>query len=153
MVRGSWQTRVMLDNRRCLVSWILVCLVSTAGCQKFPSQVQLQQYQMENEKLLGELRAQKRKAEELEQKNSQLAQRLDETERLVAQSGTASPSSRISSNGSSSRRTYTPGAGTRSSFAPDPQSLGSPPATFGHLKQDDASVSNAPKWKPISKRP
>ncbi len=132
---------------------MLLAIVVTTGCQKFPSQVQLQQYQMENEKLLGELRAQKRRAEELEQKNSQLAQRLDETERLIAQGSSGSPASRLSSNTSSSRRNLSPGAGARPTFAPDPQSLGNPPASFGHLNPSTSGSASAPKWKPITKRP
>ncbi len=49
------------------------------------SHAQFQQAQMDNERLLSELRSHKKRADELQAKNEQLAQRLDESERLLAE--------------------------------------------------------------------
>jgi hypothetical protein len=44
----------------------------------------MRQYQLESDRLLSEFRSQKKRAEELEQRNYQLEQRLGESEKLIA---------------------------------------------------------------------
>jgi len=67
--------------------WILLivsCSLASTGCQRFPGSQAMRQYQLENDRLLAEFRAQKKRADESEVRNSQLEQRLAESEKLSA---------------------------------------------------------------------
>ncbi|MCY3008016.1 MAG: hypothetical protein NTV29_18830 [Planctomycetota bacterium] len=74
----------------------IVCLVlSTGGCQQWPGNHAMRQYQIESERLLSEFRSQKKRAEDLEQRNVQLERRLGESEREIAKLQGRNPSSRM----------------------------------------------------------
>lgn len=77
----------------------VVCLLlSTSGCQQWPGNHAMRQYQIESERLLSEYRSQKKRAEELEQRNVQLERRLGESEREIAKLQGRNPSSRMANN-------------------------------------------------------
>ena len=77
----------------------VVCLIlSTSGCQQWPGNHAMRQYQIESERLLSEYRSQKKRAEELEQRNVQLERRLGESEREIAKLQGRNPSSRMANN-------------------------------------------------------
>lgn len=132
----------------------------------------MRQYQLESDRLLSEFRSQKKRAEELEQRNQQLEQRLGESERLIAKLQGRS-SSRVAdnrnkpippndrtladiggaSNGPGPRRLpgpglpdATPGAGTPGT----PGRLTSGGYNGGEDLKGDPSRSN--QWRPISGR-
>jgi hypothetical protein len=118
---------------------------------------------MENERLLSEFRAQKKRADDLQAKNEQLAGRLDESERLLARSHLGKPSDRISSS-DPLRRNFNPmprgsgNAGSPSSgHGLDPKSLGSPKTGLGRdaMTSEEKNLSsspNQPQWRP-TRRP
>jgi len=76
------------ENLRCSAPFLILLVVScsfvSTGCQRFPGSQAMRQYQMENDRLLAEFRAQKKRADESEVRNSQLEQRLAESEKLSA---------------------------------------------------------------------
>jgi hypothetical protein len=77
----------------------VVCLIlSTSGCQQWPGNHAMRQYQIESERLLSEFRSQKKRAEDLEQRNVQLERRLGESEREIAKLQGRNPSSRMANN-------------------------------------------------------
>lgn len=139
-----------------LASTLAFMAVTLAGCQKLPSRAQLQQYQVENEKLLGELRSQKKRADDLASSNAQLAERLDEAERHLAQLPGSRSNNRITSDSFSSRRSAIDLPSGLGSPIPDPKSLSSP-ASFGRSTKLESGQldrnQDAPRWKPIPKRP
>jgi len=67
-----------------LILLVVSCLFVSTGCQRFPGSQAMRQYQLENDRLLAEFRAQKKRADESEVRNSQLEQRLAESEKLSA---------------------------------------------------------------------
>jgi hypothetical protein len=73
--------------------WLMPC---ASGCGLFGSGQQLKQLQSENDRLLAEYRAQRDRVTRLQETNAALEARVGEAERLLAQSGVSSPSSRIS---------------------------------------------------------
>ncbi|MCU0707572.1 MAG: DUF3450 domain-containing protein [Pirellula sp.] len=85
--------------RNCLWKWGVGCvaLMLMCGCQQWPGTQAMRQYQLESDRLLSEFRSQKKRAEELEQRNQQLEQRLGESERLIAKLQGRS-SSRVADN-------------------------------------------------------
>ena len=58
----------------------------------------MRQYQIESERLLSEYRSQKKRAEELEQRNVQLERRLVDSEREIAILQVRKPSPRMANN-------------------------------------------------------
>jgi hypothetical protein len=81
--RIDWKNSYCISTRNHWWSCIVVVLCLT-GCQQWPGNTAMRQYQLESDRLLSEFRAQKKRAEELEQRNVQLEQRLDETEKMLA---------------------------------------------------------------------
>jgi|GEM_PF-623267 len=67
-----------------LILLVVSCSFASTGCQRFPGSQAMRQYQLENDRLLAEFRAQKKRADESEVRNSQLEQRLAESEKLSA---------------------------------------------------------------------
>lgn len=67
---------------------IAVCLSSAltiiSGCQNGPMLGRMQQYQLENERLLSEFRSQKKEVEQLRADRTRLLQQQAETEKLAA---------------------------------------------------------------------
>lgn len=118
----------------------LVCLIlSTSGCQQWPGNHAMRQYQIESERLLSEYRSQKKRAEELEQRNVQLERRLGESEREIAKLQGRNPSSRMANN---------PGAsGTLSGLSSGSMSGGgglpdARPGTSGRFSSGNISPGN-----------
>jgi hypothetical protein len=81
-------------NLRRLRIWVMCCGFASlfAGCQQWPGTHAMKQYQLESDRLLSEFRSQKKRAEELEQRNQQLEKRLGESERMIAKLQGRSPS-------------------------------------------------------------
>lgn len=79
---------------------LLLCCLGLTGCQRFPGSQAMRQYQLESDRLLAEFRAQKKRADELEERKGQLEQRLAESEKLLARSlaGTSSRSTASNTN-------------------------------------------------------
>ena len=118
----------------------VVCLIlSTSGCQQWPGNHAMRQYQIESERLLSEYRSQKKRAEELEQRNVQLERRLGESEREIAKLQGRNPSSRMANN---------PGAsGTLSGLSSGSMSGGgglpdARPGTSGRFSSGNISPGN-----------
>lgn len=159
--------------RNCLWKWVVGCvaLMLTCGCQQWPGTQAMRQYQLESDRLLSEFRSQKKRAEELEQRNQQLEQRLGESERLIAKLQGRS-SSRVAdnrnkpfppndrtladiggvssgaTNGSGPRRL--PGPGLPDATPGTPGRLTSGGYNGGEDLKGDPSRSN--QWRPISGR-
>ena len=119
----------------------VVCLIlSTSGCQQWPGNHAMRQYQIESERLLSEYRSQKKRAEELEQRNVQLERRLGESEREIAKLQGRNPSSRMANN---------PGAsGTLSGLSSGSMSGGgglpdARPGTSGRFSSGNISPGNS----------
>ena len=118
----------------------VVCLIlSTSGCQQWPGNHAMRQYQIESERLLSEYRSQKKRAETLEQRNVQLERRLGESEREIAKLQGRNPSSRMANN---------PGAsGTLSGLSSGSMSGGgglpdARPGTSGRFSSGNISPGN-----------
>ena len=118
----------------------VVCLLlSTSGCQQWPGNHAMRQYQIESERLLSEYRSQMKRAEELEQRNVQLERRLGESEREIAKLQGRNPSSRMANN---------PGAsGTLSGLSSGSMSGGgglpdARPGTSGRFSSGNISPGN-----------
>jgi hypothetical protein len=84
---------------RFLMFGILALMIPATGCQRFPANQAMRQYQLESDRLLNEFRAQKKRADELEARNAQLENRLSESEKMLAlsQSGSSGRSNRTRS--------------------------------------------------------
>ena len=64
--------------------YLLSALTVCSGCQNGPMLGRMQQYQLENERLLSEFRAQKKEVELLRADKTRLLQQQAETEKLAA---------------------------------------------------------------------
>ncbi|MFM2013988.1 MAG: hypothetical protein RLZZ396_2772 [Planctomycetota bacterium] len=124
---------------------VLLCMVaSSVGCQQWPGNHAMRQYQIESERLLSEYRSQKKRAEELEQRNVQLERRLGESEREIAKLQGRNPSSRMAAN---------PGGSMISGGGlPDAR-----PGTSGRLSSGNTSLGpgdsrGSNQWRPIPGR-
>jgi hypothetical protein len=96
---GSHWVRMGIRMGGSLGYGAVVCLIlSTSGCQQWPGNHAMRQYQIESERLLSEFRSQKKRAEDLEQRNVQLERRLGESEREIAKLQGRNPSSRMANN-------------------------------------------------------
>lgn len=135
-------------------------LMGLTGCQQWPGTQAMRQYQLESDRLLSEFRSQKKRAEELEQRNVQLEKRLGESERMIAQLQ-GRPSSRSASSndrtladisspslGGSSRRI--PGPGLPDATPPTPSRFTSGGYNGGVDLKGDPARSN--QWRPINGR-
>jgi hypothetical protein len=79
---------------------VFVLCVGAAGCQRWPGVQQARQFQIDSERLLGEFRAQKKRADELAAKNQLLEQRLAESEKSLAKQNLTTNRYRNSRGGS-----------------------------------------------------
>lgn len=137
-------TRKTLPTRSVLLCFLLSVVASSIGCQQWPGNHAMRQYQIESERLLSEYRSQKKRAEELEQRNLQLERRLGESEREIAKLQGRNPSSRMAAN---------PGASMISGGGlPDAR-----PGTAGRLSSGNSSMSSSDsrgsnQWRPIPGR-
>lgn len=141
MLAGALKT---VPTRRVLLSVLLCMLASGVGCQQWPGNHAMRQYQIESERLLSEYRSQKKRAEELEQRNMQLERRLGESEREIAKLQGRNPSSRMAAAPGSS---MIPGGGL-----PDAR-----PGTAGRLSSGNPSMGpsdtrGSNQWRPIPGR-
>lgn len=148
----------------------VVCLLlSTSGCQQWPGNHAMRQYQIESERLLSEYRSQKKRAEELEQRNVQLERRLGESEREIAKLQGRNPSSRMANNlgtggtlsglssgsmsgsgGLPDARPGTSGRFSSGNISPGNISPGNPSPGSSALGPGDPRNSN--QWRPIPGR-
>lgn len=67
-----------------LASCVVFLLAISVGCQNGPMSGRMQQYQLENERLLTEFRSQKKENEQLRADRTRLLQQQAETEKLAA---------------------------------------------------------------------
>ena len=148
----------------------VVCLIlSTSGCQQWPGNHAMRQYQIESERLLSEFRSQKKRAEDLEQRNVQLERRLGESEREIAKLQGRNPSSRMANNpgaggplsglssgsmsgggGLPDARPGTSGRFSSGSLSPGNLAPGNPSPGSSALGPGDPRNSN--QWRPIPGR-
>ncbi|AMV32510.1 hypothetical protein VN12_10325 [Pirellula sp. SH-Sr6A] len=68
---------------------LCLVLIGATGCQKWPGSQQASQFQIDRERLLGEFRAEKKRAEDLAARNRMLEQRLAESEKAIARQNLA----------------------------------------------------------------
>lgn len=73
------------------------------GCQRWPGSQQARQFQIDSDRLLGEFRAQKKRADELASKNQILEDRLAESEKVLARQNLLSNRGKSSSSSGGSR--------------------------------------------------
>lgn len=83
---------------------VLLGLVFLTGCQQWPGSQAAKQYQADSERLLGEFRAQKKRADDLAAQNQVLEQRLAESEKGLARQNLAGGRNSRSSGSSPSMR-------------------------------------------------
>ena len=134
--------RLSTSHRRiALIILVVGAFCGSAGCRNWSGFAgnQQQQYQVETERLLSEFRTQKQRAESLKSENEKLAERLAESEKLVAKM----------QNGRSSSLASTP----LRSYPTDPQSLtrGTPAqsvSTGSHLLQSTPPTGGI-QWRPV----
>ncbi len=83
--------------------WVYVLVAGlmplVVGCQQWPGNQAMRQYQVESDRLLSEFRSQKKRAEDLEKRNYQLEQRLGESEREIARLQVSGSGSRMANRG------------------------------------------------------
>ena len=123
--------------------WLTPCV---SGCGLFSSGQQLKQLQSENDRLLAEYRAQRERVSKLQETNAALEARVGEAERLLAQSGTRLPESRISR--------VPPRASSGDAVKPSAAASGSAPPyippTVPSLPGAVTDQTEAPiKWRPM----
>ena len=150
---------------RTLRMWVMCGGIACAltGCQQWPGTQAMKQYQLESDRLLSEFRSQKKRAEELEQRNQQLERRLGESERMIAKlqgrPGSRAADSRPTndrtladlgsgSSGGPSRRIS--GPGLPDATPPTPGKFTSGGYNGGEDLKGDPSRSN--QWRPITGR-
>ena len=141
---------------------VLIALTCSSGCKQWPNSPQMQQSQMDNERLLSELRAQKKRADETQARLEQAQRRVDEVERLYAKNYNSIPSNRLSSADPNLGRSSSPGLpstqGSSSVSRSDPKSL-EPRSNQTGLgsglagTESNRSSSETPKWRPARKGP
>lgn len=123
--------------------WLLPCV---SGCGLFGSGQQVKQLQSENDRLLAEYRSQRDRVAKLQETNAALEARVGEAERLLAQSGSGLPSSRIS-------RVPPRGASADSAQSPAGASGSAPPyrpPSVPSLPGSGTEEAAAPiKWRPM----
>jgi hypothetical protein len=152
--------------RRLGILYFGIALLLT-GCQQWPGTQAMRQYQLESDRLLSEFRSQKKRAEELEQRNLQLEKRLGESERMIAklQSRPSSrstegrpPSDRTNDrtladigdvpSGSTSRRISGPGLPDASPSTPGRFTS----SGYNGLEDLKGDPSRSNQWRPITGR-
>lgn len=94
---GDGRGAVKMVNR---FAWLWILVFVFTGCQQWPGNQAMRQYQVESERLLSEFRSQKKRAEDLEKRNYQLEQRLGESERALARLQGSGGGSRMANRGS-----------------------------------------------------
>ncbi|MBM3964703.1 MAG: hypothetical protein FJ308_06495 [Planctomycetes bacterium] len=140
---------------------VLGILTLVLGCQAWPGNQAMRQYQLESDRLLSEFRSQKKRAEELEQRNYQLEQRLGESEKLIARLQGRSNSRVADSSGRTDSRTLADLSNNPVGTSKKIPGLGLPddtPGTAGRLTSGvgagtlngDPARSN--QWRPITGR-
>jgi hypothetical protein len=145
------------------------------GCQQFPwpGSQQAKQFQVDSERILGEFRAQKKRADELATKNQQLEARLAETEKSLARqnlqslSQSNSSSSRNNRKGNTANNSGSNSGNNRLFVGPpddDPGLPDTPPSMSGLLtsgggfSKADRDYNNAsdnkesPQWRPVRRK-
>ncbi len=165
--RRSWKPALSCTRFSSLALLAMIVIFSS-GCQRWPGTQAMRQYQVESDRMLTEFRSQKKRAEELEQRNHQLEQRLAESEKQVARIQSRSSGSRLAN-----RNTSIGSANDASEIASDSNSSrnatlrksrnGLPEATpgtpgqltgTGTLDRRDlrGDTSRSDQWRPISGR-
>lgn len=111
------------------------------GCQQFPwpGSQQAKQFQVDSERILGEFRAQKKRADELATKNQQLEARLAETEKSLARQNLQSLSQSNSSSSRNNRR-----GNTASNSSNNPGSISGNNRLFVGPPDDDPGLPDTP---------
>lgn len=155
---NAFKTPSAMTNTVCLVLF----LASVTGCQNGPKFGRMQQYQLENERLLSEFRSQKKENEKLRADRSRLLQQQAETEKLAAKLQSQLKGGRTLTAQSQSDRSdfglgSLKGSNSQSSF--DSRPVTDPFTKSNGLSKPDASnlsprsASNAEslQWRPIRK--
>lgn len=153
--------------------WTLIgsLVVICSGCQQFPwpGSQQAKQFQVDSERILGEFRAQKKRADELAAKNQQLEARLAQTEKSLARQNLQSLSQSNSSSSRNNRRgTANDNSQNNRMFVgppdDDPGLPDTPPSMAGLLtsgagfsrvdrdRDTAATDKDAPQWRPVRRK-
>ena len=142
--------------------WAVLGILSLIpGCQAWPGNQAMRQYQLESDRLLSEFRSQKKRAEELEQRNYQLEQRLGESEKLIARLQGRSTSRVADSGARSDSRTLADLSNNPSGTSKKIPGLGLPddtPGTAGRLTSGvgagtlNGDPARSTQWRPITGR-
>jgi hypothetical protein len=150
-----------------------MCIIFT-GCQRWPGSQQARQFQIDSDRLLGEFRAQKKRADELASKNQFLEERLAESEKVLARQNLAGNRGKSNSSSGGSRLMIgdSPESDSKLSRNNSSRSTGASrfenferrelpdrtPGTAGVLtsSRDDMDLvgdpNRSPQWRPINKR-
>ncbi len=88
-------TKLKPPTRACAIGVAL--LLTLSGCNSFGNSRLVKELQSENERLLSEFRGQRDRAAELEKANRQQAERLAESEKLLARLSQGTSAGRLSS--------------------------------------------------------
>ncbi|MCU0720300.1 MAG: hypothetical protein MUC83_11400 [Pirellula sp.] len=150
---------------------LALSLAIFSGCQQFPwpGSQQAKQFQVDSERILGEFRAQKKRADELAAKNQQLEARLAETEKSLARQNLQSLAQSNSSSSRNNRQgssTSNPAKGRLFVGPPDddpglpdtPPSMSGLLTSSGGFSRTDKNLSDtgdnkeSPQWRPVRRK-
>ncbi len=149
-------------NKRWISSVWVLCFAIATGCQNGPMSGRMQQFQLENERLLSEFRSTKKENEQLRADRSRLLQQQAETEKLAAKlQSQLSGGTSLAAQNPTVRNDFSPGA---PKFLGDRSALESRGATNrfsqagslprlnpGNASPRSASNSDSLQWRPIRK--
>jgi hypothetical protein len=152
---------------------LVLALSFCTGCQQlpWPGSQQAKQFQVDSERILGEFRAQKKRADDLAAKNQQLETRLAETEKSLARQNLQSLSQSNSSSSRNNRKgnsNSNPAKGRLFVGAPDddpglpdaPPSMSGLLTSSGGFSKTDRDLNNSsdndnkesPQWRPVRRK-
>ncbi|XZE19498.1 hypothetical protein SH449x_004818 [Pirellulaceae bacterium SH449] len=141
-------------------------LFPATGCQRmpWPGSQQARQFQADSERLLGEFRAQKKRADELAARNQQLEARLAESEKSLARQNLQSLSQSGGASSRNNRNRRSEDSQSRLFVGPSEEDSGLPdaPPSISGLLTSGGGFSNpsgrspempagkdSPQWRPV----
>jgi hypothetical protein len=161
----NWSSQKILWMFRAVIGCTFFLLPAT-GCQRmpWPGSQQARQFQADSERLLGEFRAQKKRADELAARNQQLEARLAETEKSLARQNLQSLSQSGGASSRNNRNRRPEDSKSRLYFGPSADDSGLPdaPPSISGLLTSGGGFSNqpgraseipaskaSPQWRPV----
>lgn len=163
--QSNWNSQKILWMFRVVIGCTFF-LVPATGCQRmpWPGSQQARQFQADSERLLGEFRAQKKRADELAARNQQLEARLAESEKSLARQNLQSLSQSGGASSRNNRNRRPDESESRLFVGPSEDDSGLPdaPPSISGLLTSGGGFSNpsgrasempaskdSPQWRPV----